>query len=676
MRSSRLLVAALLLCASSPAFAEVTFNKDVAPIVFARCASCHRPGAIAPFSLLTYREVRQQLTQIVNVTARRVMPPWKPTPGMNDFLDDRSLTDAQIQLIKAWADAGAPEGNARDLPAAPRFVDGWQLGPPDAVATMPAPFTVRADGPDVFRTFVLPIATDRVRYVRAIEFKPGNARVVHHANMGVDRTRSSRRLDEADAEPGYAGGMVPDAGYPPGYMLGWTPGQQARPSPDGMPWRLEPNSDMVVQLHMQPTGKPETLQVSVAFYFTDTPPAATPVGIRLGSQTIDIPAGDAHHQVSDRFTLPVDVDLLALQPHAHNLGREVRGLATLPDGTTRPLIEIADWDFRWQDVYRYRTPLRLPKGTVVSMTMTYDNSAANPRNSFQPPRRVVWGQNTADEMGDLWLQVVPVEKRDLATLVSEVRRKSAADDLAAYSKILADDPTNPLRHDQVGTLNLQSGFPAEAAEHFHESLRLNPDSAPTHYNLGLALVMMRRLEEATAEFERAIQIDSAHAEAHNNLGVMRQRAGRWSEALAEFRRAAALSPENTEALNNLGRLLVADRQYAEAAATLQRALAVNPDYVSGLAALALVRASGDAAQRNGEEAVRLATRAVVLTGRRDPLALDALAAALAEQGRFAEAASAEEEAIATLQTAGLAELAVEMQRRAGLYRSNQPYRLP
>jgi Flp pilus assembly protein TadD len=676
MRCFRLALIAWLLCASTPAIAEVTFTRDVAPLVFARCATCHRPGAIAPFSLLTYRQVRQQLTQIVDVTTRRLMPPWKPVHGTNDFLDDRSLTDAQIDVIRAWADAGAPEGDPRDLPAAPTFADGWQLGPPDAVATMPASYTVRAEGADVFRTFVLPIPVDRRRYVRAIEFRPGNARVVHHANMGVDRTRSSRRLDEADVEPGYAGGMVPDAGYPPGYMLGWTPGQQARPSPDGMPWRLEPNSDMVVQLHMQPTGKPETLQASVAFYFTDTPPIATPVGIRLGSQTIDIPAGEARHDVSDRFTLPVDVDLLAVQPHAHNLGRQVRGLATLPDGTTRPLIAIDDWDFRWQDVYRYRTPIRLPKGTIVSMTMTYDNSSGNPRSTFRPPRRVVWGQNTTDEMGDLWLQVVPVEKRDLGALVTEVRRKSAADDLAAYSKILADDPANPLRHDQVGTLYLQGGFPAEAADHFRESIRLNPDSAPTHYNLGLALVSMRRLDEAVSEFQAAIGLDPGHAEAHNNLGVMWQRAGRWPEALAEFRRAAALSPENTEALNNLGRLLVADRQYAEATVTLQRAVAANPDYVSALTALALVRASADAAWRNGEEAVRLATRAVALTERRDPLALDGLAAALAEQGRFADAAAAEQEAMALLPAAGLATLAADMQRRVDLYRAGQPYRLP
>src|SRR5262245_51014813 len=249
------LVVLALLSLESPAAAQPrpTFSKDIAPIVFARCAGCHRPGEIGPFSLLSYADVRQRLTQIADVTSRRIMPPWKPERGHEAFLDDRSLRDDELRLLQQWLAQGAIEGDPRDLPTLPDTTSGWQLGAPDVIVGMPEPFLVPADGPDVFRTFVIPIPTTTARYVRAVEFRPGNARAVHHANFGIDRTRSSRRLDQQDPEPGYPGGMVPEAGYPPGHMLGWTPGQRPRPSPDGMPWRLERESDLVVQLHMRPT---------------------------------------------------------------------------------------------------------------------------------------------------------------------------------------------------------------------------------------------------------------------------------------------------------------------------------------------------------------------------------------------------------------------------------------
>src|SRR5262245_13038309 len=348
-----------------PRVGALTFNKDIAPVVWAGCATCHRPGEIGPFSLITYDDVRRHATQIAAVTARRAMPPWKPAPGRGAFQNERRLTDAELDAIQKWIADGAPEGAAADRPPAssglegrpPRFTSAWQLGTPDLVVTMPVPFTVPADGADVFRTFVIPIPLTAARYVRALEFHPGNARVVHHANLGVDRTRSSRHLDARDPEPGYAGGMERDARYPEGQLLGWTPGQAAHAVPEGTQWRLEPGSDLVVQLHLQPTGRPETVRVSAGFYFTDTPPTRVPIGLRLGSETIDIAAGARDYVVSDRYTLPTAVDVVAIQPHAHNLARRMEATATLPDGSRRSLIVIDDWDFRWQDVYRYTTPI-------------------------------------------------------------------------------------------------------------------------------------------------------------------------------------------------------------------------------------------------------------------------------------------------------------------------------
>src|SRR5262249_54922827 len=187
----------------------------------------------------------------------------------------------ELQVIQEWIASGAPEGDTHDLPPPPaslRTTDrGWQLGTPDLVVTMTQPYTVRAGGADVFRTFVIPIPTNSPRYAPALESRPGNARVVHHANLGIDRTRSSRQLDARDPEPGYAGGMERDARYPEGQLLGWTPGQAAHAVPDGTQWRLEPGSDLIVQLHLQPTGKPESMQVSAGMYFKDGPPTASPI---------------------------------------------------------------------------------------------------------------------------------------------------------------------------------------------------------------------------------------------------------------------------------------------------------------------------------------------------------------------------------------------------------------
>jgi tetratricopeptide (TPR) repeat protein len=665
----------LLVAAARPSEAQVTFTRDVAPIVFAHCASCHREGEIGPFPLTTYRDVRQRASQIVDVTTRRVMPPWKPRGDPGLFVGARVLTDAQIGLLRDWVEQGAAEGDPADLPMLPAARAGWQLGTPDVIVRMPQPYTLRADSPDVFRTFVLPIPTATARYVRAVEFNPGNARAVHHANFGIDRTRSSRHLDNLDAEIGYDGGMVPDAAYPPGYMLGWTPGQSPRPSPDEAAWRLEPGSDVVVQLHMQPTGKPEPVQVSVALFFGDRPPTRSPVGIRLGSQTIDIAAGDEAYTIADSYQLPVDVEVLAIQPHAHNLARAMRAEAALPDGTKRTLIDIADWDFRWQDVYRYSSPIALPRGTTVSMRFTYDNSAANPRNPRQPPARVVWGQNTSDEMGDLWIQVIPKSPADLTTLSGDVERKKRAEDIAAYTKILQADPANPIRHDQVAMLLLSAGQVEQATGHLRESLRLHANSAPTHYNLGIALSMQRKLEEALAEFREAIRLDPDHAEAHNNAGAMLHLAGRLGEATSLYRRAIELRPDNVDAHSNLGRLLTSIGQDRAAADEFRKVLVLRSDHPSALAGLAWVLAtSGDSAVRNPWEAMGAAERAAAVTGNADPSALDALAAACASTGDFARAATTAERAIAAASKLGNTALADQIRGRLRLYRQRQPFR--
>ena len=279
-----------------------TFTKDIAPLVWQRCASCHRPGEIGPFSLLTFDDVKRRIgaDRDGDGAADHAAVETGSRQGRR-FQNERRLTDQPSSTrCSDGSRAALPKANDPTSPPLPTWNNGWRLGPPDLVVRMAAPYRVTADSRDVFRTFVIPIPVDRVRYVRAMEFHPGNARVVHHANLGVDRTRSSRQLDLRDAEPGYAGSMERDARYPEGQLLGWTPGQAPHPAPAGTQWRLEPGSDLVVQLHLKPTGKPESVQVTVGFYFTDAPPTRTPMGLRLGSETIDIPAGDLSYIVADR----------------------------------------------------------------------------------------------------------------------------------------------------------------------------------------------------------------------------------------------------------------------------------------------------------------------------------------------------------------------------------------
>ena len=602
---------------------------------------------------------------------RRLMPPWKPVPGKGDFLGARRLTDVELQSIQQWIANGAPEGDRSALAPIPSWGDGWQLGTPDLIVRMPEEFNVPADGADVFRTFVIPIPVAAARYVRAIEFHPGNPRVVHHANLGVDRTRSSRQLDLRDPEPGYAGSMERDARYPEGQLLGWTPGQAPHAVPAGTQWRLEPGSDLVVQLHLQPTGKRERVGVTVGFFFAADAPTRTPVGLRLGSETIDIEAGEREYVVADRYRLPVDVDVLAVQPHAHNLARRMEARAELPDGTTRWLIAIDDWDFRWQDVYRYAEPFVLPKGTTLSIRYTYDNSSGNPRNPHHPPGRVVWGQNTSDEMGDFWIQLIPRSAADEAILTADFRRKAGAEDLAAYTKMLRADPENPLRHDAVAGLYLDAGMFDEAIAEYKQSLRLNPASAPTQYNLGFALSARGRRDEAIAAFQGAAP-RSGLRPGSQQPGAPFRSAGRPTRRST---RRAVRRPDWWER-TPISAVAGQPRSTAEAVRRSPKHL-LRDDTVQALAGLAWIYATtSEPSLRNAPEAVRLAERADKATSHQDVTAIDALGAAYAAAGRYEDAPRAAMDGLALASAAGKSAVAAQFRQRVELYQKRQALRMP
>jgi Flp pilus assembly protein TadD len=571
--------AGLIAVATLPATAQrpaPTFDKDIAPLVFDRCASCHHEGGPGPFSVLTYESVRQHASQIAAITKSRLMPPWRASSDYGAFVGQHPLSAGEIDLLGRWADGGALEGNARDLPPAPKVVDGWQLGKPDLVVTLPEPYALRADGTDVFRIFVVPLPVAGERFVRGLEFRPGNARVVHHANIRVDPTPASRRLDEQDPALGYEGLIANSAMYPDGHFLGWTPGQVAPLLPKGLAWRLEPGTDLVVEIHMQPSGKPESVQPSIGLFFGADPPERIPTMLRLGRQNIDIPPGEKRYMTTDSFVLPVDAEVQAVQPHAHQRAREMTGTATLPDGTTKTLIHVADWDFRWQHLYRYVRPFMLPKGTTLAMTYTYDNSAENLRNPDQPPREVFWGQRSADEMGDLWIQVLTKDDRDLETLAARFRPKMVSEDVLGYEREILKNPSNTALHDSVALLYLEINRPADAAAHFAKSAALNPGSAPAYFNLGTALAFSGKVDEAIAQYRKALELRPDYPQAHNNLAGMLLQRGSVAEALQHYREAVRLNPRYVDAFQNMARAYAAAGQFDEAVRSVQSALALSP----------------------------------------------------------------------------------------------------
>ena len=395
----------------------VTFARDIAPILYKNCVPCHRSGEVAPFPLVTYAETAKRASLIAQVTASRYMPPWKPEPGYGEFAGVRGLTAGQIATIRRWADAGAPEGNPSHLPALPAR-HSLTLAYPNLVARMPKPFAVPAEGPDLYRCFVLPLELDAERYVDAVEFRPSNPKVVQHAIFFVDRSGAGRKLE---AEPGAGYPCFGAPGFLPGAGLGgWSPGSPPIHMPDGVATILTKRSDLVIQLHFHPTGKPEVEQGSVALGFTSQSPRRRLIDIPLGSQKIDIPPGEKAYRVTDHFTLPVDVEAVAIIPHAHYICKEMRGVAHLPDGSLRWLLKISDWDFNWQEQYRYARPMHLPADTRLEMEFVYDNSDGNPRNPSHPPRRVRWGPESTDEMAGLHINVLASRESDFAELAQTI----------------------------------------------------------------------------------------------------------------------------------------------------------------------------------------------------------------------------------------------------------------
>jgi tetratricopeptide (TPR) repeat protein len=593
------IVAVAAACARTSEQAEptvaraVTFNQDIAPILFEHCASCHRPVdgapprpaatsgspddpicvAGAPFSVLDYAAARRWAPAIASAVQSRTMPPWLPEPGHGEFAGERRLRDDQIALIAKWVGSGAPEGDPADAPKPPAFPGGWQLGTPDLVLTLPEAYTLEPGRGDVFRNFVIPVPITTTRYVRAVEFRADRPQVLHHADLAIDLGRVSRVLERADPGPGFA---TMDGGDQVYNVYGWSPGKVPVMEPSENAWTLDPGTDFVLLLHMIAGAQRETVRPTIGLFFSDTPPTRTPISVKLESKAIDIPAGDPDYLVEDSYVLPVDVDAVSVYPHAHYLGKEMRATATLPDGSQRDLLWIRQWDVRWQDQYRYQAPLFLPRGTRLSMRFTFDNSAANRNNRLDPPQRVRFGPRSTDEMAQLWVEVLPRRAEDAAVLNADFVRRSL---LAALTSAELDVRVSPrLAGARVvlATRYLQVGRGPEAQAQLEEALRLDPRHAEAQSNLGVVLQARGRLEEALQHLRTAVRLKPKDDAVHFNLGGGLLAVGEHEAAMREFQAAIALNPYNADAHFNLAVLLGPRNQLDDAIAHLRRVVEINP----------------------------------------------------------------------------------------------------
>ena len=688
-----------------------TFAEDVATIVYGRCSPCHRPEGVAPLALSSYEDAAAVSDLIAAAVTAGRMPPWLLAPGGPAFEGDRRLSQREVATLVRWAEAGAPRGDPAAEPEAPVWPSGWLLGDPDLVLQMADTFMVRPDGPDLHRTFALPVHLDSGRWVSAVELRSGNTRVVHHANMAVDLTGSSRLAQRQDSAPGFDGMISPtDAELPGGFFLGWTPGRIPSRNPPGTAWRIEPGTDFIVEFHLRPSGQPELLNAQVGLHFANTAPAKTPVLVRLGGQTLDIPAGDSAYVVQDSLRFPVDVSALSVYPHAHYIGRTVRVWAELPDGEERTLIEIPRWDFNWQDAYRYSEPLELPAGTVLRLRWVFDNSAANPFNPSSPPRRVVFGRASTDEMAEFHMQVVPVQATDMLTLRRALAQKALVDQTEAFSHMLRLDPDDAEAHYGLGMLAQLVGNLDEALRRYRLAIRVAPDYAQAHFNMALVQEAQGARADALSSNLAAIRVLPNYPAALSNLGRLQASIGEIGTARATLERAVELEPRNVEALNNLGSVLRTLGQEAEAELRFRQAIAVRLDFPPARFNLALslvaqgraeegleelnIGLAGDGANvqaalsvawvlatdastavRRPDLAVDLANQIRVLAGFAPAIA-DAQAAAYAAAGDFERAVTMGEQALAGERDRGDPNRIAEVEARLNLYRGGQAFVQP
>jgi len=406
-----------LMLGLSPLSAQVTYTKDIAPIIYDNCTKCHRPGEIGPMPLTNYNEVKAWGAMIEYVTEINYMPPWKTDRSFSTFQDERYLTDQEKKKIKDWVSAGMPQGNPIHEPPPPIFPTGSQIGEPDLVLSFAEAFHHQGNNEDQYQNFVLPTGLTQDKILKAIELRPGNSRIVHHALFAMDTSGNAQILDNLSPNTygydGFGGFNVNVADNFPGYV----PGNRSFLYPEAIGQKMYAGSDLLIQMHYAPSSAPESDSSTVNIFFADSSeqidrqvmiaimhPFSSATTLLNGPFIIPPDQVKTFHGVLD---IPIDVSLMGLGPHMHLLGKDWTVYAVSPSGDTTNLIRIPDWDFNWQGIYFYKEFQILEAGSVIHAFATYDNTSSNPLNPNFPPKRVRWGEGTADEMYYLPFLFVP-----------------------------------------------------------------------------------------------------------------------------------------------------------------------------------------------------------------------------------------------------------------------------
>jgi len=381
--------------ASGPAGAKkVTFTKDVAPIFFNNCVQCHRPGEIAPMSLLSYKDARPWARSIKEKVTIGVMPPWHADPHIGEFANDRRLSQQQIETISTWVDQGAPEGNPRDLPPAPKFLDGWNIGKPDAVFYLPQEYSVPASGVVEYKYFKVATGFTEDKWIQAAEIRPGVRGVVHHIIVFAQKANEPRRL-----------------------IVGYAPGEQPAVIAKGLARKIPAGSDLIFQVHYTPNGTEAKDKSYVGFVFAKQTPANEIVTRPVMNGRFVIPPGDPNYQVESSYTFTQDAHIQSLMPHMHLRGKDFMFKATFPDGTSKVILSVPKYDFAWQTYYVLKEPLAAPKGTRLDCLAHFDNSEKNKFNP-DPKKEVRWGDQTWEEMMIGWMSFTWDKPQDKSQAVN------------------------------------------------------------------------------------------------------------------------------------------------------------------------------------------------------------------------------------------------------------------
>lgn len=399
-----LAVVVLATAANKSAPAKVTFAKDIAPIVFKHCAECHRAGEIAPMSLMTYQEVRPWAKSIRERVADGSMPPWSADPKVGHWANDPRLSQKEIETIVAWVAEGAPKGEDRDLPAPPKFTDGWTIGKPDAVIEMPVEYTVPADGTVPYLYYTMPTNFTEDKWIAAMEIRPGNRAVVHHViayaqDGGVTTTGAGGEGDLRRGGRTHLGGITPNK-----TGITYDP-DTAR--------LIKKGSSIVFQMHYTTNGTVTTDRTKIGFVFSKEPGKRVLLTGNAMNGRFVIPANDGNHEVKSSKTFDEDVLITSFMPHMHVRGKDFVYTAVYPDGRSEVLLNVPKYDFNWQHTYIPAKPIALPKGTRLDCVAHFDNSAKNKYNP-DPAKAVKWGDQTWEEMMIGWFTYTPSGDRTKA----------------------------------------------------------------------------------------------------------------------------------------------------------------------------------------------------------------------------------------------------------------------